>query len=212
METISGMGVFSEIFNACKDIETLYSDRSKNPLKNIIDNRNIKKSYNDIYRQIDLINENAVIPEILLDGYLDCLGSTRSSFGTCKSIMKNRDDYIATFEFKFIDTNTINMSAVVDVRQLKVSNFGHNITTTFHIISKESVVHQFSIRYIDLISKREDEVNLSDEEKAVKRTEDLAKEAFIIKIKQDIYNFLKDFVDNSKERLERKRGEDGESS
>lgn len=212
METVSGMGVFSEIFNACRDIETLYGDKSKNPLKNLFANRNIKKAYSNIYKQINLINNNEVVPEILLDGYLDCLGSTRSSFGTCKKIMKNGDVYVATFEFEFVSTNTMNMSAVVDVAQIKIPNYGHDIATVFHIISKESEVHKFNIRYIDLISRREDEVNLSDEEKAVKRTQDLAKETFVIKLRQDIYAFLKDFVDSSKERLERKRGADGESS
>ena len=212
METVSGMGVFNEIFNACKDIETLYGDKSKNPLKNLFANRNIKKAYNNIYRQIDLINDNAIVPEMLLDGYLDCLGSTRSSFGTCKKIMKNGDVYVATFEFEFVSTNTMNMSAVVDVAQIKIPNYVHYISTTFHIISKESEVHKFNIKYTDLISRREDEVNLSDEEKAVKRTQDLAKETFVIKLRQDIYAFLKDFVDSSKERLERKRGADGESS
>ena len=212
METVSGMGVFSEIFNACRDIETLYGDKSKNPLKNLFANRNIKKAYSNIYKQINLINDNEVVPEILLDGYLDCLGSTRSSFGSCRKIMKNGDVYIATFEFEFVNTNTMKMSAVVDVAQIKVPNFGHDIATTFHIITKEAEVHKFNIRYIDLISRREDEVNLSDEEKATKRTQDLAKDVFVMTLKQDIYSFLKDFVTDSKERLMRKRGTDGESS
>ena len=115
--------------------------------------------------------------------------------------MKNRELYKATFEFEFSNS----MSAVVDVAQIINGAFGHVISTNFHIIYNEKETHQFSIGYFELINKREDEVNLSEEEKGVYRTEYLAMQVFKEKIKEDIYLFLKEFVDNSKNRLERKR-------
>ena len=206
MENKNNMGVFNEIFNACAELETLYAEKSKNFIKNFLDERAIKKSYEYIYKQINVIDSNPVIPETLFDGYLDCLGSSRSSFGMCRRIMRNRELYIASFEFKLPvprhDTNII-----VDVTQVNNGGFGNVISMKFHIVINKVESHQFSIGYSDMIFKREDEVNLSDEEKGVVRIEKIAMDAFSEKLKEDIYLFLKEFVDNSKNRLERKRGE-----
>ena len=117
-----------------------------------------------MYSQISKIKDNH-IPERLFDGYLDCLGSSMSSYGTCKKIFKNREVYIASFEFSMFEQKNSKYTAqvVVDVAQVINGGFGHIINTKFHIIRNGDLIDSFSINYNDIISQREDEVDFSSD-------------------------------------------------
>lgn len=210
MENNNTMGVFNDIFNTCTDLETLYEKKSKNPIINFLDDRKIKRTYKAIYEQIKIIDDNPNAPEKLVDSYLDCLGSSRSSFGACKKIVKVRELYVATFEFTmFNGNNKYEQTIIADVTQIANGGFSHIIAVNFYVSKNGSVIDHFSINYNDMINRREDEIdmsNVADVSREKFRKSIMSK--FADQIQEDIYLFLMEFVNNSQYRLERKRCND----
>lgn len=211
MENKSTMGVFNDIFNTCTDLETLYETKSKNPIKNFFDERTIKKTYNEIYEQIKIIDGNSHTPEKLVDAYLDCLGSSRSSFGHCKKINKIRDLYVASFEFKMFDNNKkYEQTIVADIAQIINGGFGHVLAVNFYVSKNGNIIDHFSTNYDAIINHRDDEIDMSDiADKSREKYRKSIRSEFIDILQEDIYLFLKEFVDNSRNRLERKRCDNG---
>ena len=186
--------IFNQVFTLCSDIEIFHNDNKNKILYRLFGYKVMTKQYKDIKESIKIIKTFVNAPlEIVTSDYIDSMITSNHFIGHCRGMNVTN---IPVFRYAITSKTGGTYKVFVYLER----NNRNNIFCKFEITDgKDKHVVSFDTPFAE-INYNEDISTQNDFEQICS----LSKSKLIEILREDIYNYLNEFISDSEERVKNK--------